>query len=146
MDSRRRLEEGIKIEGSGEERRRRRRRRTTNICCQRRGARRPRSSVDVVLARKKSRPTTKESFDSLKREERMTTEFFQRFQSRASNSAIPELFVTGDWNAPGDDTRNTTTDDAEIRSELRKYYVWLYQERSSIRDHDLEETLETHAQ
>ena len=50
--------------------------------------------------RKSSRPSTKESFDSLKHEERMTKEFFQKFQSRASNSAIPEMYITDDWNAP----------------------------------------------
>ena len=99
------------------------------------------NTIDTI--RKKSRPTTRESFDSLKQEERMTKEFFQKFQSRTSNNAIPELFVTDDWNAPGHDTRNTTADDAEIRRELRKYYVWLYQERRNTRDHELEEALET---
>jgi len=54
-------------------------------------------TIDTI--RETSRPTTKESFDSLKHGERMTKEFFQRFQSHTSNSAIPELFVTGDWNA-----------------------------------------------
>eukprot|EP00967_Tisochrysis_lutea_P142207 scaffold262370_cov33-Tisochrysis_lutea.AAC.3 len=35
-------------------------------------------------------------------EERMTKEFFQRFKSRATNSAILEIFTTDSWDAPGD--------------------------------------------
>ena len=32
---------------------------------------------------------------------------------------------------------------AEIRKELREYYVWLYQERPGVRDHELEDVLES---
>mgnify|MGYP003685036489 CR=1 FL=1 len=70
----------------------------------------------------------------------MTKEFFRKFQSRASNSAIPELYITKDWNAPDVAMRHTTAEDAEISRELRKYYVWLYQERDNVRDPELEAT------
>ena len=38
---------------------------------------------EIDTIRKTSRPTNKDSFDSLKHEERMTKEFFRKFQSRA---------------------------------------------------------------
>eukprot|EP00967_Tisochrysis_lutea_P003199 scaffold3847_cov34-Tisochrysis_lutea.AAC.1 len=73
----------------------------------------------------------------------MTKEFFRRFHAKTSNQAIPELCTTDDWENPGGSDRSTTRHDHEIRNQLRKYYVWLYQERETTRDSELEEALKT---
>jgi len=100
-------------------------------------------NLEITELRKRSKPTNKQCFEALKHEERLTKEFFKRFKPKTSHSAIPELFITGDWDAPGDDARPTTTSDEGIRKELRKYYVWLYQERAATRDPELENVLES---
>lgn len=83
------------------------------------------------------------SFEALKHEGKMMKEFFRKFKAKISNSAIPEIFTTDNWDFPGGDTRPTVATDDGIRRELRKYCKWLYQERKSIRDPELEATLET---
>eukprot|EP00967_Tisochrysis_lutea_P079183 scaffold108202_cov36-Tisochrysis_lutea.AAC.1 len=75
-------------------------------------------NLEITELRKRSKPTNKQCFEALKHEERLTKEFFKRFKPKTSHSAIPELFITGDWDAPGDDARPTTTSDEGIRKEL----------------------------
>ena len=96
---------------------------------------------EIALIRSKRSISGKTAFNALKHEERMTKEFFRRFQARTTNQAIPELFITEDWEEPGTPDRDSTKDDVEIRHQLRKYYKWLYQDRKTIRDADLEEAL-----
>ena len=82
----------------------------------------------------------KTSLARFEKEEECTKGFYQYFRAKHANMNIGEINVVRDWDSP--ETSESTEDQETIKTQILKYYEWLYKEKTTSDEHD--DTLLTH--
>ena len=80
------------------------------------------------------------SLKRFEKEEECTKGFYQYFRAKHANMNIGEINITDDWDNP--EPSDSTDEQETIKTQILKYYEWLYKEKKTSDEHD--ETLLSH--
>ena len=76
----------------------------------------------------------KTSLKRYEKEEECTKGFYQYFRAKHANMNIEEINVVNDWDSP--ESEDSTDEQETIKSQIFKYYEWLYKEKSTSSEHE----------